>query len=203
MRVTEIPMAYSERIGESKLHVVRDGVRFLRTILAGILCYRPDRLFMLAFGLCLLLVVLLGLYPIEYYAHNKKVLDWFIYRFMACFVLSSAGFTLMCATAVSHKMAGLGPRGRQTDSFWSVAIAALFQGKALVALTGIALLTAVAVLWPGIVEYLTSAHCTLHWSRLVVGAFALLTAFQALVTGVLIQLVNLWVYQNRARRGST
>ena len=32
LKIVECPMAYKERIGESKLHVVKDGMRFLRTI---------------------------------------------------------------------------------------------------------------------------------------------------------------------------
>ena len=200
MRVVEIPMPYAERVGESKLHVLRDGVRFLRAIFAGILCFRPDRLFLLGSIFCLLGVIFMGLYPTEYYLHHGAVQEWFIYRFMACFVLSSSGFTLLCAMALSHKMASLGPRGRQTDSFWSAVVAGMFQGKGLAVLLLSALVTAVAILWPGIIEYLTTTRCTLHWSRLVVGAFLALTAFQTATTWVLIQLVALWAYQNSARQ---
>ena len=49
MRVVEVPMHYEERIGTSKLSVLGDGVRFLKTILEGVLCYRPERLFLMGF----------------------------------------------------------------------------------------------------------------------------------------------------------
>lgn len=44
LRVVEIPIPYDEREGASKLHVVRDGLRFLRTILWTSLSYNPVRI---------------------------------------------------------------------------------------------------------------------------------------------------------------
>ncbi len=43
VRVAEVPIAYEERIGESKLHPLRDGVRFLASILETVLSYNPVR----------------------------------------------------------------------------------------------------------------------------------------------------------------
>jgi glycosyltransferase involved in cell wall biosynthesis len=192
MRVTEVPMAYAERIGESKLHVLRDGVRFLRTIIEGILLYRPDRLFLMGLVGCLLLVLMMGAYPIEFYLRNRSVEEWMIYRFLACFLFGSSGFLLLCATVLSHKMASLGPTHRRTDSFWSAALAGLFNGWGLSCFVGATVLFALFLLWPGIVEYLTTARCTLHWSRMVVAVFLLLAAFQALINAILIKLVSIW-----------
>ncbi|MDA1087985.1 MAG: glycosyltransferase family 2 protein [Verrucomicrobia bacterium] len=45
LRLAEIDMPYSERQGESKLSVVRDGLRFLHTILVTGLFYSPIRVF--------------------------------------------------------------------------------------------------------------------------------------------------------------
>jgi glycosyltransferase involved in cell wall biosynthesis len=198
MRIVEVPMAYTERIGDSKLKVLRDGVRFLRTIVAGILLYRPDRLFTFGFVACLLLLAVMGAYPVEFYWRHRAVEEWMIYRFMAGFLLGSAGFLLLCAIALSHEMATLGPTRRSTDSFWSTAISQLFQGRGMLAFVALCVSIAVALLWPGLTEYVTSGRCNLHWSRLVVGAFCLLAAFQALVTAVLVQLIKLWATQRRS-----
>jgi len=40
----EVPIPYKERVGRSKLSVVRDGMRFLETILWTALCYNPVRI---------------------------------------------------------------------------------------------------------------------------------------------------------------
>ena len=44
MNIVEIPIPYSERVGRSKLSVVRDGTRFLKTILWTALEYSPAKL---------------------------------------------------------------------------------------------------------------------------------------------------------------
>jgi hypothetical protein len=43
--VVEVPITYRERVGESKLSVTRDGMRFLTTIISTALAYNPVRLF--------------------------------------------------------------------------------------------------------------------------------------------------------------
>mgnify|MGYP006287908675 CR=1 FL=1 len=44
VRLSEIPIPYTERVGRSKLSVVEDGVRFLRTIVWTALNYNPVRI---------------------------------------------------------------------------------------------------------------------------------------------------------------
>ncbi len=45
LSIVERAMPYEERIGESKLHVIRDGLRFLRTIFEMTLMWQPAKLF--------------------------------------------------------------------------------------------------------------------------------------------------------------
>jgi hypothetical protein len=44
VRLVEVPIPYKERVGRSKLSVVHDGMRFLRTIVTTALSYNPVRL---------------------------------------------------------------------------------------------------------------------------------------------------------------
>lgn len=53
--VVEVPITYRERVGESKLSVTRDGMRFLTTIIGTALAYNPVRVFGIA-GLAGILV---------------------------------------------------------------------------------------------------------------------------------------------------
>ncbi len=57
------------------------------------------------------------------------------------------------------------------------------------------LVASLALLGPGIVEYARTRQITLHWSRIIVGAFGLLLVFQTLVTAVLLRILALWKYQ--------
>lgn len=194
LRVIEIPMRYEERVGTSKLSVLVDGFRFLRTIIEGVLCYRPERLFLMVCTLFLLVSVFLAVYPVEYYWHNRRVEEWMIYRFMMCFLLGSAGFLLLCAAVLSNRMAALGPKRRDGESFWIAMLSHLFTGIPLVVFSALIVGVSLALVWPGIVEFAGSGKITLHWSRIMVSAFGLLLVFQALVTAVLLQVIGLWQY---------
>jgi glycosyltransferase involved in cell wall biosynthesis len=195
LQVLEIPMRYEERVGQSKLRVLADGLRFLRTIIEGVLCYRPERLFLMVFTLFALVGGLMAAYPVEYYWHHRRVEEWMIYRFVACFLLGSAGFLLLCAAVLSNRMSALGPKRRGGESFWVAMASHLFEGVPLAVFTGLTLLASVALVWPAAAEYVQTRQVTLHWSRIIVGAFGVLLVFQALVTAVLLQLVALWKYQ--------
>ena len=192
LRVVEIPMAYAERIGESKLSVVRDGVRFLRSILTGVLCYRPEKPFMLAFIACLLMLVGLGAAPTELYWEQRRLEEWMIYRFVACYLLGSVCLLLLLATAIAHQMVAL--RRRRTAGFWSSCIHSLLSqplplSLLLAGLTGSGLF----FLWPGIVEFLSTGHVTLHWSRLLAGAFSLFSVVEVAVFSILMKVIAIWI----------
>lgn len=198
-RVVEVPMPYAERIGTSKLHVVRDGVRFLRAIMSSILWFRPDRPFTLSCMVCLVLLLVLGAYPIEFYLHHRRLEEWMFYRFMASLLLSTTCSLLVCTMALAHRMARLGPTGRLTDSFLAASAAWLLSGRRVVALVGACTVVALVILWPGIVQYATTLTCTLHWSRVVVASFFLSAVVQALVTATLMHLVDQWAEYQRTR----
>ncbi|WP_435008739.1 glycosyltransferase family 2 protein [Tundrisphaera lichenicola] len=59
LRIEEVPMPYEERIGRSKLSVLKDGLRFLYVILFTVCCYTPLRTMLLVAGAFVGLVGLL------------------------------------------------------------------------------------------------------------------------------------------------
>jgi len=192
LRVIEMPITYSERVGESKLHVVRDGVRFLQTIFDGVLCYRPERLLLLGATLCVMLGLLLALHPFEHYLATHRVEDWMIYRFVACHLLGSFGLLLLLATALSNQMASFGPRRREASPFWPALISALLRWPAVAVLMGALFLATICLLWPGIVEYLSTRTVHMHWSRLIAGTFTLFSMLQTAVFAVLMKVISIW-----------
>jgi hypothetical protein len=58
LKVAEVPIPYSERVGRSKLSVVRDGTVFLQSIVWTVMCYNPVRIFGML-GLAGVLIALL------------------------------------------------------------------------------------------------------------------------------------------------
>jgi hypothetical protein len=123
-----------------------------------------------------------------------------IYRLVTCLFLGLIGFMLLSATALAYRMADLSLRRRDGAEFWPALVAHLFEGRALLALVVAATITSLALLRPGIVEFVTTGHVSLHWSRLMVGTFGLLLVVHALITNVMIRVLSLWQYQ-RAEDG--
>jgi glycosyltransferase involved in cell wall biosynthesis len=193
LRVVEVPMRYEERIGESKLHVLRDGVRFLRTIFEGVLCYRPERILGALFLACGVLVVLLAAYPAEFYFRNGRLEEWMIYRFVACYLVAFFGLMLVMATALVNLVAGLGPRRAEATRFVPAILTAILTERNLVLMIFLLVGLSILFLWPGIVEFVTTAHTTLHWSRLLAGSFTLLAAGQTAIFALLTAVISLWM----------
>jgi len=192
LRLVELPMDYSERVGRSKLSVVRDGIRFLQAIFAGVLTYRPEKLLLFAFVLCTVIAVLFAAYPTEFYLQHRRLEEWMIYRFVACYILGSFGLTLLLGTALTSRMSTFGPRRRGANSFWPALVAGILSGTSLFLVLGFLLAAAVFFVWPGIVEFWQTKSTTLHWSRLIAGSFSLFAALQTAVFAFLMEVVSVW-----------
>jgi hypothetical protein len=123
-----------------------------------------------------------------------------IYRLVTCLFLGLIGFMFLSASSLAYHMADLGPTRREGAAFWPSFVAQLFEGKSLVVFIVATTLISFALLWPGIVEFVTTAHVSLHWSRLIVGTFGLAVVVQSLITNVLMRVLSLWRYQ-RAEAG--
>ncbi len=204
LRVVEIPIRDEERVGTSKLRVLRDGVRFLLAIVTGVLCYRPEKIFLMGLGASLLTTFVLGVYPIEFYLKNGRVEEWMIYRFMACFLVGSLSLLLLLATALTNQMAYLGSRRPQAEAFWSSLCTGVLRRGWLVAGLALCLLGgATILLWPGVVELVATGSVTLHWSRLLTGAFALFSVGHLLVFAILFKVVSIWKEQGLERGQTT
>lgn len=62
LKIVEVPIAYAERVGRSKLSVVRDGVRFTRAIVWTALAYNPVRILGIGALAALVVALLIGAY---------------------------------------------------------------------------------------------------------------------------------------------
>lgn len=199
LRVIEVPMRYEERVGESKLNALKDGVRFLKTILAGLVSYRPERLLLFPLIVCFVGIVALAAYPTEFYWRNSRLEEWMIYRFVVCQLLGSVGVTLLFAIALLHRFAVFGPRRESAGSFWPGLIAYGLGGWRLGLFAFGVGAVSLGFLWPGLMEYATTATVTLHWSRLLAGAFGTLLVAECAVFGVLFTVVTQWTEQMSER----
>jgi glycosyltransferase involved in cell wall biosynthesis len=171
LRVAEIEMPYEERIGRSKLAVVRDGLRFLGVILATVAYIRVSRLtgpVMLA--LAAASAALLAR-PALFYATHGRLEEWMFYRIALALTLSTVGLVLLCATIVAEHVSaltllryeGFSPR---TRGLWR------YENLRALGASGLALgVVGVLLNVEGVRQLLTTGHVTLHWSRVMLGAF--------------------------------
>lgn len=203
LRIIEIPMKYEERIGESKLSALWDGIRFLKVIGEGVLCYRPEKVFLAGFSFCVLFILLLAAYPAEYYFQHRSLEEWMIYRFVVCQLVGSFGIMLLLASALTNRMAHLSSRREESVGFWSSVVASLFTGKPLAVIVGLFTLLGIGFLWPGIVEFVSTGTITLHWSRLIAGAFIMFTVMQTLIFSVLMKVVSIWSFEQSVLKKNT
>lgn len=193
-RIVEVPMTYSERAGESKLRVMRDGVRFLFAIRDAVLLYQPSRIFGLASLVCALTGVLWSSYPVEFYLANRRLEEWMIYRLLLSGFLFSSSFSLLGASVLADRILSLVHR-RTTTSFVAGLFNRLLHRWRLAALACVTAVAAFALVWPGLTEYVRTGHVTLHWSRPVVSVFLLQVSVSAVVYAVLHKVLDLWSSQ--------
>lgn len=106
VRIVEVPIHYSERVGRSKLSVVRDGMRFLNTILTTALTYNPARIFGLLgaglVGLGFLSALWRTLTQSKARREDSQLVSWY-----AGLVLGAAGVNIFSLGAVFNYLVSL------------------------------------------------------------------------------------------------
>lgn len=106
VRIVEVPIHYSERVGRSKLSVVRDGMRFLNTILTTALTYNPARIFGLLgaglVGLGFLSALWRTISRSKARREDSQLVSWY-----AGLVLGAAGVNIFSLGAVFNYLVSL------------------------------------------------------------------------------------------------
>jgi glycosyltransferase involved in cell wall biosynthesis len=182
LRMVEVPIPYKERSGRSKLSVVRDGLRFFKSIVWTALTYNPVRIFG-GLGIVLLLAgIVVGGLPLLAHLLGMQA-SWPFPRLFGALVLVVAGITLYTTgTSFSyivklfhkrHIRQGLfGPRGngrRVERHYWWLGLLAVLAG--------------VGVYLAAAVFDLTNPAMAASWFAPVASALLVLTG---------VQLVSAW-----------
>jgi glycosyltransferase involved in cell wall biosynthesis len=181
----EKDMPYHEREGRSKLNVVRDGFRFLGTILLAALLYRPSR----ALGLVAVAFAAVGaalmLQPTYHYLNERNVSEWMIYRFIVAQLCAMAAVLLAAVSYLSRRIVSLvlsipsSSSPRLSDS-----VARFFNARSAWAVPAVLVFAGIALVWPDIVERVEVGSMHLHWSRWMTTSCLLFSALIIVVTRV-------------------
>ncbi len=160
----EHPIPYAERVGDSKLSVLGDGVRFLRVILGTVFAYFPLRVFGPLAALFLLAAAGLALLPARSYLGGSGIEEWMIYRLLTVLTLGACATVFAAIGVLAQKAsnAALGRPASWVDASWI---------RESAAVTGVAAgLAGVGVNWPTVLEFVRTGHITRHWAWVLLGA---------------------------------
>ena len=117
LTIVECPMKYEERIGESKLHVLRDGFGFLRTICEMTFMWQPAKLLITAAIACFALVLVLSAHPFELWCRLGNLQEDMIYRLLFCSLVGTIGFTMLSTGVICDNLHRLWQGTHQPRSF--------------------------------------------------------------------------------------
>lgn len=201
LTIVERPMPYEERVGESKLHVVRDGVRFLRTILEMTLVWRPERVFVSLALVLMTAMTLWAMHPIEQWLRLGRFDQDLIYRLLFCSFLGTLGVSVLSGAVICFQLRRILADFADRPSFLGLLLDRAFtpSGFGLCALPA-----GVLIIWligPGLWTWITGGFVGIHWSRVVLAGLIAFALAQMLLTVLLVHLLRFHAARNWAGLG--
>lgn len=167
VEIVEVDMPYHEREGASKLHPVRDGLRFLNVILKTAMLHRPSRPLGVVACVLLAMAMLLMAYPARYYVSNWHVQEWMVYRFLVAQLLMTVAVLIWSVTFLGSKAASISLSDWPSQARYHGVLGYFFSRRwfwmvpaAIMALGAVLVLGALR-------QYVTTGEVTEHWSRFV------------------------------------
>ncbi len=201
LKLIEVPIAYTERVGESKLSLVRGGVRFLKVIMDIILSTRPLRFFVYVAALALGIALVLLVRPVTYYFAYGQVPDWMVYRLIAVVVLVLMSLAVMTVGIVADQVAELmnadvrRRRPRAIEQF----VRAVLSQRVLIVAGPILVLVGLAINWKGLWQFVVEGRVEVPWVFPVTGAFFVLMGVWSWGLGMLQRIVRTLRLREEAR----
>jgi glycosyltransferase involved in cell wall biosynthesis len=191
LKILEQPMSYEERIGESKLMVVRDGFCFLKTIADIALTYEPFKFFGTTGIVFFIVGLLYGIYPIFYYLRFRMVPDYMIYRLISVMVLIVGSLTLFTVGIISDETTRFTKKQRQQRGALQAALYTMLSQRNLIVAGIVGALFGIAINYKTLYQYLTTGRIYVHWVYVVTGAFFVLFGLQSFALGILRRILAL------------
>ena len=202
VKLIELEMPYHEREGVSKLHIVRDGFRFLRIILEALFLYRPFRPLWAAGLLAFIVAISFLALPILHYAAARRVEEWMIHGFILGHLFATLGVLFLSLALLTRLMTRIAvtrqyepasftgiERAFLRESFWLVPLALLLAGTLLV--------------FPEPLFRHTAAITNGHWSRFIVMSFCYLAAAILVAARAVAYFLKLVAIQHAYSRSGT
>lgn len=108
LKIAEVPIPYSERVGRSKLSVVRDGSIFLQSIVWTVMCYNPVRIMGLLGLAGILIATTIGLGLVAARLNGVTTLNpWVTAALFLALVSSTVGVSLFTLGATFNYLVAI------------------------------------------------------------------------------------------------
>src|SRR5690606_24982659 len=102
---------------------------------------------------------------------QRTVAEWMIYRFVVAQLLGTVAFLLLGANYLSGRIVELWRGRSRPPSPLARLFGRLLRGAPGWAIVALLLVAALALIAPGLRDFLATGHVRLHWSRFVAMAF--------------------------------
>lgn len=171
IKIMEIPMPYHEREGESKLNVIKDGVRFLRAIVETAFAFLPARFFyVVGLSFCLL-AFMLAMPIISYYLTNFRVEEGQFYRITTVATLLPIGMSCIILGFLAGNTVILIKTKNCIESQTSSLLTNRLLLTLLPTIGIISTIVGFYLIAPGIRSYILYKEVYLHWIFIVTAMF--------------------------------
>jgi len=191
LTIAEVPMTYEERVGRSKLGVVQDGVRFLKTIVDIALTYAPFKFFGIAGIVLFLAGFLYGLYPLLYYLRFRMVPDYMIFRLVTVMVLIVTSIGIFTVGIISDEVIQLMYHRTGRIRGFKAVIYRMLSQRTLIIFGVVVALLGIALNYNTIWQYFTTGKIDIPWVYVITGAFLVMVGLQALALGIMRRILAL------------
>ncbi len=182
LKIVECFMPYKERTGESKLKVIRDGYRFLKTILEISLFYKPFKIFFFCALALFAISLFYGIPLLSFYFVNHRINETDIYRIVSIMVMGILGVNLLLLGLIADKIVSIFTEGPVFYHRIKNRLLENLLKPYYMAISGSVLIFFGVILnYKTIQEYLMFRTIHMHWSYVLVGAFLVLVGAEVIV----------------------
>jgi len=188
LTIVEVPIPYAERRGRSKLSVVRDGYRFLSSIVATAMTYNPVRILGAIGAGLVLLAILVALFA-GLIGVGEDTAAWPFSRFFAAFVIAAVGINLFSTGALFNYLVSLFHKrqvrqGLLGQPLFRTPLESHFGWMGL-----LAILTGVVVYAMAVLLGLNSSGVVPAWFAPAVSSVLVLSGFQLITAWILVKVL--------------
>jgi hypothetical protein len=191
LNLLEIPIPYQQRTGDSKLSVVKDGTRFLKTIIWALLEYNPAGILGVVGVMALLVSVAIGLGLITMRIQGITELDPLgVLSVYSSLVFGVAGVSICVLAIIFDQLVGLFHRKSVKRNRFTRLISPLFRGRRFGWLGLVLVFLGSGIAVSAVSLGLTGWPIDRLWLWLIGSALFLLVGIQLLISWLILRVLE-------------